>query len=69
MPEDDGLYQGLAAIYPRAIAPLVSEILNGGDRSLQLLVRRALPLGLMKPFAVGAEERTLFRNINSPGDL
>ena len=69
VPEDDGLYQGLAAVYPRSILALVREILAGGDRSLQFLVKRAVEGGLVRSRSVAERERPLFRNVNRPDDL
>ncbi len=52
VPELDGRYQGLVAIYPRRIYPLVEEILASEDRSFQCLVRRAVPAGHLKVHVV-----------------
>jgi molybdopterin-guanine dinucleotide biosynthesis protein A len=69
VPEDFGIYQGLAAVYPRSIQPLLKEVLGGEDRSLQFLVRKALGDGLVLGRAVAEDERPLFRNLNRPADL
>ena len=69
VPEDFGIYLGLAAVYPRSIQPLLKEALGGGDRSLQYLVRKALRDGLVAGRAVAEVERPLFRNLNRPADL
>jgi molybdenum cofactor guanylyltransferase len=69
VPEDSGTYQGLAAVYPRSIHPLLKEVLGGGDRSLQFLVREAIRDGLVVGRPLSADERQLFRNLNRPADL
>jgi molybdopterin-guanine dinucleotide biosynthesis protein A len=69
VPEHDGFFEGLAAVYPRSILPLVEEALRGADRSLQRLVDRAVGCGLVRPRAVEGHERALFHNLNRPADL
>jgi molybdopterin-guanine dinucleotide biosynthesis protein A len=69
VPSFDGLYQGLAAIYPRTIRSIVDEAVGSGDRSLQSLVGRALEMGLVDAMPVADADKPLFRNLNSPGDL
>ncbi len=68
IPELDGFYQGLAAVYPRRILPLVQEILAGPDHSMQHLSRRAIDEGLMKVRAVREGDVRLFQNWNTPKD-
>lgn len=68
IPELDGFFQGLAAVYPRRILPLVQEILAGPDHSLQHLSRRAIDEGMMKVRAVRPGEASLFQNWNTPQD-
>jgi molybdopterin-guanine dinucleotide biosynthesis protein A len=68
IPELDGFYQGLAAVYPKRILPLVQEILAGPDHSLQHLGRRAIAEGMMKLRAVRPGEARLFQNWNTPQD-
>jgi molybdopterin-guanine dinucleotide biosynthesis protein A len=69
VPVDAGLYQGLAAVYPRSAGALVEEYLGGDDFSLQRFLRAAVAQGLMKAAPVSAAERPLFRNVNRPDDL
>jgi molybdopterin-guanine dinucleotide biosynthesis protein A len=69
VPEEAGIYQGLAAVYPRPIRALVEELLGGDDRSLQSLVGRAVREGLVTARPVAESERRLFRNVNRPADL
>jgi molybdopterin-guanine dinucleotide biosynthesis protein A len=69
VPEDRGLYQGLAAVYPRSLGALVEEALGGEDRSLQRLLAAAVSGGLMAATRVAEGDRTLFRNVNTPADL
>jgi molybdenum cofactor guanylyltransferase len=69
IPEDDGFCQGLAAVYPRSIAGLVSKALEGSERSLQHLIAAARAQDLVATMPIAAEERVLFRNVNLPTDL
>ena len=69
VPVADGLYQGLAAVYPRSAAKLLDEILGDEDHSIQHFVRRALPAGLLVERQVPNSDLHLFRNVNRPGDL
>jgi hypothetical protein len=48
---------------------LVQEQLGEADRSLQTLCRRGEAAGFLRRIEVAAEERVLFRNLNSPEDL
>ena len=62
-------FEPLAAVYPRALLQLIGEHLPQPDRSMQRLVRRAVELDLVIPYAIAEEERPLFRNVNTPADL
>lgn len=64
-----GYFQGLAAVYPRSLLPLVREVLAGEDHSMQHLNRLAVECGLMNVRMVSEEERPLFQNWNTPEDL
>ena len=65
----NGFYEPLVAVYPRRLLGRIREQLQRADRSLQTLCRRAEEAGFLRRIAVAAEERGLFRNLNSPGDL
>ncbi len=69
VPADGGWFEPLAAVYPRASLPLARECLLTADHSLQTFVRRAVRRGLLRPRPLADEERPLFRNLNTPGDL
>jgi molybdopterin-guanine dinucleotide biosynthesis protein A len=69
VPEENGVYQGLAAVYPRSLGALVWEALASMDRSVQSVVRRAVREGLVTPRPIAPDERRLFRNLNRPEDL
>lgn len=64
-----GYFQGLAAVYPRSLLPLVREVLAGEDHSMQHLNRVAVERGLMNVRMVSEEELPLFQNWNTPEDL
>ena len=69
VPEMDGFCQGLAAVYPRRLFPLLEEILSGTDTSFQNLCRQAIAQGLMKSQPISPKEQSLFSNWNRPEDL
>ena len=69
VPEMDGYFQGLAAIYPRSITALVDEALQGEDRSVQAFISRAVAAGLVSALPVTGIDKALFRNVNRPEDL
>ena len=59
----------LVAIYPRDARDELGRALSGTDFSLQPLVRKLVTLGKLRSVEVLAEETSLFRNLNKPGDL
>jgi len=69
IPEWEGFYQGLAAVYPKKILPLLAEVLNGSDHSLQHLSRLAVEKGLMRVYHVEQNEAGFFQNWNTPLDV
>jgi molybdopterin-guanine dinucleotide biosynthesis protein A len=69
VPEDKGLFQALAAVYPRSILPLLEEVMGGEDLSLQSLVHEAVRSGLVSRRPIADHEVPLFRNVNWPADL
>lgn len=69
VPELDGFYHGLVAVYPAKIRPLVRQVLLSEDRSVQHLIKKAREDDLMKVYTVKEIERPLFRNLNSPSDF
>lgn len=69
VPELDGFYHGLVAVYPAKIHPLVRQVLLSEDRSLQHLIKKAREDDLMEVYTVKESERPLFRNLNSPSDF
>jgi len=62
-------FEPLAAVYPRACLPLVAECLRGEDRSMQRFVRLAVEQGWVRIRELLPDERSLFKNVNQPGDL
>ncbi len=70
VPELDGRYQGLAAIYPRAFLDHhLDRHLRSHDRSVQRLVRAGITAGSLAACPVAASEHHLFHNANTPADL
>jgi molybdopterin-guanine dinucleotide biosynthesis protein A len=62
-------FEPLAAIYTPTCLPLVRRHLRRDDRSMQSFVREALSAHLVIHFEVAADDRGLFRNVNTPADL
>jgi molybdopterin-guanine dinucleotide biosynthesis protein A len=70
VPELDGFYLGLSAIYPRAFLDEHLEAhLKSDDRSVQRFVRAGIDLGFLASTTVPAAKRHLFANVNSPADF
>jgi molybdopterin-guanine dinucleotide biosynthesis protein A len=69
VPVESGLFQGLAAVYPRSVGALLEEVLSGEDRSLQFFVKGALRRDLVTEKPISALEKPLFANVNQPADL
>lgn len=62
-------YEPLAALYPRALLPLVEIALASGQLSLQSLLQSSSQSSLMKPVILAESERPLFFNWNTPSDI
>ena len=69
VPQSGGWFEPLAALYPRASLALAQECLRAADRSMQRFVRAAVGLGLVVAHPLAADERALFRNVNTTADL
>ena len=69
VPESDGRFEPLAAVYAPSLLPLVIECRRGPDHSMQHLLRKAVMSGLAIAHPIRAEERALFRNLNFPEDI
>lgn len=59
----------LAAIYPQTAVADFERSLSGTDFSLQLLIRRLIDAGKMRPVDVRSDEQPLFLNMNEIEDL
>ena len=69
IPENEGRFEPLAAVYTPRLLPLVIECLQSSDYSMQSLLRRSVNHGLAIAHPLRPEERVLFLNLNSPEDL
>lgn len=69
VPQNGEYFEPLAAVYPHAMLRLVGEHMCQADHSMQRLIQRAVDLDLIVTYTITAEERRLFRNVNTPGDL
>jgi molybdopterin-guanine dinucleotide biosynthesis protein A len=62
-------YEPLAAVYPRAAAPMANAALRAGQLRLQGFVDELVRAALVEPYPLRAGDLRLFRNWNTPGDL
>jgi molybdopterin-guanine dinucleotide biosynthesis protein A len=69
VPEIGGMYEGLCAVYPARMLPVVAGLLAGAERSLQTLNRIGIERNLMRAFPVAETELALFENWNTPADI
>ncbi|MEP6671296.1 MAG: molybdenum cofactor guanylyltransferase [Chthoniobacter sp.] len=69
VPQNGEYFEPLAAVYPRAILNLIGEQMRQSDLAMQRLIRRAIELDLVIPYALAENERLLFRNVNTPAAL
>lgn len=69
VPQTGEYFEPLAAVYPHAMLSLIGEQIRESDHAMQRLIRRAVDLDLVVPYALGEDERPLFRNVNTPADL
>ena len=64
----DGIFEPLAAIYPRRAQTGVRERLQRGDNALQPLIRAGIEEGWMRPFPMSAADVDELHNWNAPED-
>jgi len=65
---DDGYFEPLAAIYPRAMEALAEEQIASGQLAMQEFIRRGVERGMMRVVSV-ALEAVWFTNVNAPADV
>lgn len=69
VPERTGAFEGLCAVYPVEMLAQINELLLGGDRSMQSLIRIGLQKQLLRSRPIAPSELELFENWNTPQDL
>ena len=62
-------YEPLAAVYPRAAAPMANAALDAGQLRLQSFVDDLIRAALVEPYPLRAGDLRLFQNWNAPRDL
>lgn len=62
-------FEPLAAVYPARLRELAGEHLREKRLALQDLIDEAIGLGLMKEIPFDERDASLFKNVNTPGDL
>ncbi|MDZ4816181.1 MAG: molybdenum cofactor guanylyltransferase [Verrucomicrobiota bacterium] len=65
----NGLFEPLAATYPKGLYDLALAQLTGGQLALQTLVKNAIAKGLVTPMNLIEQDLSLFKNWNSSEDL
>ena len=69
VPANGPWFEPMAAVYTRDCLPLAEEHLRSADRGMQRFIREALTRRMLLTYPISAEERPLFRNVNTPADL
>jgi molybdopterin-guanine dinucleotide biosynthesis protein A len=69
VPEKDGAFEGLCAVYPTDLLPWIASLLSGADRSLHALIRLGLENQMLRPRPIAPAELNLFENWNTPSDI
>lgn len=65
VPIRDGLFEPLAAVYPKRILREAEEWMREGDASFQGLLRNAVAQALIEEVEVGKADEPLFANMNT----
>ncbi len=69
IPNNDGLFEPLCAIYPAEAASTAAASLGGEDVSLHYFVNILLRQKRIVPFLLNHANKLLYHNMNSPADL
>jgi molybdopterin-guanine dinucleotide biosynthesis protein A len=69
VPEADGFFEGIAAIYPKAAVTIAKQLLREEDHSIQHFVRECIAQDLIKVIRIADDEAGLFKSLNTPSDL
>ncbi len=69
VPQLDGDFEPLAAVYPAMLRELADDRLHQGRYAMQEFVREAVRRELMETVPVCDEDAAKFTNLNSPEDL
>lgn len=69
VPQMNGHWEPLAAVYPRTLLPKAQEHLAAGQLSLQKFIQQAVAEGFLVGRSITAREKPLFSNLNTPEDI
>jgi len=69
IPESDGYYEPLAAIYPTIAVSMAESALANGCLSLQSLVENLLNRNSVRTYQIAGDGQRFYRNVNSRDDL
>jgi molybdopterin-guanine dinucleotide biosynthesis protein A len=69
IPQNDGYFEPLCAVYPAEAAGLAQEAITSVNASLQPFARTLLSRSWAQAYALTPQERSLYLNLNAPSDL
>jgi molybdopterin-guanine dinucleotide biosynthesis protein A len=68
VPQNDSFFEGLCAVYPTSLLPMVQALLDARRLSLRHLLGRGMKNQGLRALEVTPAERALFENWNTPED-
>jgi molybdenum cofactor guanylyltransferase len=69
VPQLNGRFEPLVAIYPKAALPIAETHLSGREYSMQRFVQECVAKGLVKAKNISPNDARLFTNLNTPEDM
>lgn len=69
VPQLNGRFEPLVAIYPKAALPVAENRLSSGDFSMQKFVQDCVAQRLVTPRKISPDDAPLFTNLNTPQDM
>ncbi len=64
-----GMWEPLAAVYPRSGFDLAEGILASGERKMERLILSLIDVGMARALDLALDEEAYFENWNEPGDV
>jgi molybdopterin-guanine dinucleotide biosynthesis protein A len=69
VPQLNGRFEPLVAIYPKAALPIAETHLSCGEYSMQKFVQGCVAQQLVRPKKISTSDARLFTNLNTPQDM